>query len=166
MGFYRCAEGLRELGRGVFENAAAAAGEPDFGAELRIARGDLLAEAGAATGDEDALAGKKAVLEHPSILRGVRGDSVTEGPVFARYFDEVHPHVLAPHPRLGEVIGDPAIEQPLLVDAAPGAEGDLDHHDAVGTRDPEKAVVFRHPTVSTSARCTASPSLCSGAAGF
>src|SRR6185436_18563721 len=53
-------EGLRRL----LEHAAAAATDPELGAELYVLGGDFPAQPGAAAGDEDALTFEKAFFEH------------------------------------------------------------------------------------------------------
>ena len=52
MGSDLAAEGLHQRLGGVFEHAAAPSREPEFRAELQIAGGNLLAEAGSAAGDD------------------------------------------------------------------------------------------------------------------
>ena len=53
-----------DLTGGFLQHVAAAAADVDIGAELPEGLGHLLAEAGAAAGNEDALSGHQAVLEH------------------------------------------------------------------------------------------------------
>jgi hypothetical protein len=50
--------------RFTIQNRPAPAGDPDFGAKLQVAGGDLLAQAGAATRNEDALTLEDPFLEH------------------------------------------------------------------------------------------------------
>src|SRR5688572_31415074 len=65
--FFQAEDGIRDLTvtgvqtcalpifRGFLQHAAAAAADPELGAQLDVLGGDLPAEAGAAAGDEDAL---------------------------------------------------------------------------------------------------------------
>ncbi len=55
--------GGKFLGTG-FQNSGAPPGDPDFGAELQVLGRDLLAQAGAAAGDQDALTFEESFLEH------------------------------------------------------------------------------------------------------
>src|SRR2546422_11663545 len=100
---------------GVLEHAAAAAGEPDVSAELEVPGGDLLAEAGAAAGDKDALTLEKVFLEHARSWRGarilsrhlllcgrVRSFAEAERPVLLGHLDQVDPRVLAAQAQGGE----------------------------------------------------------------
>src|SRR4029079_15228942 len=58
------ADAAAELLGGLLQHRSAAAGDPDLGAERNVFRGDFLAQAGAAAGDEDALTLEKAFPEH------------------------------------------------------------------------------------------------------
>ncbi len=53
-----------QLLRGVLKHRRASPAKPEFGAQLEIFGGDLLAEARAAAGDEDALTLEETFLEH------------------------------------------------------------------------------------------------------
>src|SRR4051812_13343580 len=61
---------------GGLKDGAAAPGNPQLRAELDVARGDLLAKAGAAASDEDPLTFEQAFLEH--------GRSAREAPILTR----------------------------------------------------------------------------------
>jgi hypothetical protein len=59
-----------QLLRGVLQHCRASPAKPELGAELEVLGGDLLAEARAAAGDEDALTLEQAFLEHARFLGG------------------------------------------------------------------------------------------------
>src|SRR6478672_3026813 len=58
-----------ELARRVFQHATAAPGDPQVCAERQVTGGDLLAEAGAAARNENALTFEQAFLEHGALRR-------------------------------------------------------------------------------------------------
>ena len=55
---------IHQFGCGLVADALAAAADMDLGAELEKARGHGLAEAGAASGHENAPPGEKLIVEH------------------------------------------------------------------------------------------------------
>jgi len=57
-----------QLLRGVLQHRPAPAAKPELGAQIEVLGGDLLAEARAAAGDEDALTLEQALLEHARFL--------------------------------------------------------------------------------------------------
>src|SRR5204862_4072725 len=69
MGTHATAVLRSELARRVFQDTAAAPGDPQVGAEPQVAGGDLLAQAGAAARDENALTFEQAFLEHGALRR-------------------------------------------------------------------------------------------------
>src|SRR5437660_456466 len=64
MGAHDAATAAEELLRGALQHRPASPAEPQLGAQIEVFGGDLLAEAGAAAGDEDALTLEETFLEH------------------------------------------------------------------------------------------------------
>src|ERR1700694_3113799 len=64
MSAHDAAMACNQLPGGVVQHAAAPAAEPELRAQLEVAGGDLLAEACAAAGNEDALTLEQTFLEH------------------------------------------------------------------------------------------------------
>src|SRR3954465_10894096 len=69
-------------------------------------------------------------------LRRVGGETVAKRPVFLLDLDEVDEHVLGTHAELAlQALGEGLVEEALLFQAAPLAQGDLDGDKAIGARD-------------------------------